>query len=84
MKSRVTRIGNSRGAHIPNPLIEQPGLGEEVEIQVDKDHLIAGPEVRPRAGWDAAFRKVADAGEEAMLDGDEQVPTSWEEAEWEW
>jgi antitoxin MazE len=84
VKSRVTRIGISKGIRIPNPLIEQTGLHEEAEIQVDKHLLIVGPEVCPRAGWDAAFRKMADAGDDAMLDGDVQVPASWEEAEWEW
>ncbi len=84
MKSRIVKIGNSKGIRIPKLLIEQTGLGEEVEIQVEGNRLIIGPAACPRAGWNAAFRKMADAGDDALLDGDVQVPTSWEGAEWEW
>ena len=34
MKSRLIRIGNSRGVRLPKPLIEEAGLKEEVEVQV--------------------------------------------------
>jgi len=84
MKSKIVKIGNSRGIRIPKPFIEQTGLGEEVEIQVEGNRLIIGTAARPRAGWEAAFQKMANAGDDALLDGDVQVPTSWEEAEWEW
>ena len=84
MKSRIVKIGNSQGTRIPKPLIEQTGLGTEVEIQVERNRLVIGPAARPRAGWDAAFRKMATVRDDAMLDGDVQVPTSWEKAEWEW
>ncbi|NQT83120.1 AbrB/MazE/SpoVT family DNA-binding domain-containing protein [bacterium] len=84
MKSRIVKIGNSQGIRIPKPLIEQTGLGEEVEIQVEKNRLIIGPAARPREGWDAAFQKMENAGDDAMLDGDVHVPTSWEGTEWEW
>jgi len=84
MKSRIVRIGNSRGIRIPKPLIEEAALGEEVQIQVEKDRLIIRTAARPRAGWETAFQKMAEAGDDALLHGDVQVPTSWEEAEWEW
>ena len=34
MKTRLVRIGNSRGVRIPKPLIEQAGLTDEVEMGV--------------------------------------------------
>ena len=84
MKSRIVRIGNSRGVRIPKPLIEETGLGEEVEIQVKGNRLIIAPAGRARADWAASFRKMARLGDDALIDGDVQVRTVWEEGEWEW
>ena len=84
MKARIVKIGNSRGIRIPKVLIDEARLGEEVEIQVEGNTLIVQPVARARAGWDAALQKMGEAGDDTLLDGDEHVPTSWEEAEWEW
>ena len=84
MKARIVKIGNSRGIRIPKVLIEETGLGEEVEIQVQGNTLIVQPVTRARRGWDAAFQKMADAADDALLDGEVHVPTSWEKAEWKW
>ena len=84
MKSRIVKIGNSRGVRIPKPLIEEIGLGEEVEIQVEGSRLIIAPAGRPRAGWTTCFRQMARTGDDALIDGDLQVPTAWEKDEWEW
>ena len=34
MKTRIVKIGNSRGIRLPKPLIEKAGLGEDVELRV--------------------------------------------------
>ncbi|MGO9145797.1 MAG: AbrB/MazE/SpoVT family DNA-binding domain-containing protein [Desulfomonilia bacterium] len=84
MKSRIIKIGNSRGIRLPKPLIEQTGLKEEVEIQVEGNRLIIAPVVRPRALWSESFQKMASKNDDALLDGDVQVPTTWDEEDWEW
>jgi antitoxin MazE len=84
MKSRIVKIGNSRGVRIPKPLIEETGLGEEVEIQVEGNRLIIAPADRPRAHWGTCFRKMARAGDDTLIDGDVQTRTQWEKDEWEW
>ncbi len=56
MKTELVRIGNSRGIRIPKPLIEQCGLGNNVELRVENDSLVISPERRPRQGWEEAFR----------------------------
>ena len=48
MKSRVVRIGNSRGIRIPKLLLEQTGLRGDVEISADGDTLVIRPACRPR------------------------------------
>ena len=82
MKARIVRIGNSRGIRIPKPLIEQTGLGEDVEIVVQGNALVISPVGRPRAGWVEAFRAMAGHGDDELLD--EARPTGWDEDEWQW
>ena len=85
MKARIIKIGNSKGVRIPKLLIEETGLGEEVEIQVEDNRIIIAPAPRrPRSGWASTFQKMAQAGDDALLDGNTQPPTQWEKKEWEW
>ena len=84
MKTRIVRIGNSRGVRIPKPLLEQTGLSGEVEIRADADGLVIRPARRPRDGWAAAFRRMAQAGDDAILDDAPPSLSEWDESEWEW
>jgi antitoxin MazE len=83
MKARIIQIGNSQGIRIPKPLLEQSGLGEEVEIDVQPGEIIIRAGRRPREGWDEAFRAMAERGDDALLDG-EISTTTWDDEEWEW
>ena len=57
-KTRIVRIGNSQGVHIPKPLLEQAGLNGDVEIRVEGCRLVIQPARRTRAGWAASFREM--------------------------
>jgi antitoxin MazE len=69
MKTRIVRIGNSRGVRIPKPLLEQTGLRGEVEITAEDGSLVIRSARRPREGWAAAFEEMARRGDDALLDG---------------
>jgi antitoxin MazE len=84
VRTRIVRIGNSRGVRIPRHLLEQTGLSEAVELEAQADQIIIRPVRRPRAGWDEQFRAMAERGDDRLLDGDELLPTRWDDAEWEW
>jgi antitoxin MazE len=83
MKARIVRIGNSQGIRIPKPLLEQTGLRDEVQLEVKDGELIIRPADRPRQGWEAAFRSMAQAGDDSLL-LDAEGLSSWDEEEWEW
>ena len=68
VKTRIIKIGNSRGIRIPKLLIEQIGIGTEVEIAVEKDQLVVRSTSSPRQGWDAQFRAMAEHGDDRLLD----------------
>jgi antitoxin MazE len=82
MKTRLVRIGNSRGVRIPKPLIEQVGLEDEVELRVVPDGLIIESARKPRANWAAAAKRLHQRGEDGLLE--EATPTRFDETEWEW
>ncbi len=84
MKARIIRIGNSQGIRIPKPLLEQSGLGDEVELEVQPDQIIIRRAGRPRQGWTAAFQEMARQGDDALLEAEGVAGSSWDEVEWEW
>jgi antitoxin MazE len=82
VKSRVVRIGNSRGVRIPKLWLEQLDLGEEVEMAVQADQLVIRSARRPRQGWEEQFRAMHEKGDDRLIEG---FPASaWDEQEWQW
>ncbi len=84
VKTRIVKIGNSQGIRIPKLLLEQSNLGEEVELALEQDQIIVRASRPVRYEWDAAFRSMSERGDDALLDGNEMVPSGWDEEEWEW
>ncbi len=82
MKTRIVRIGNSRGIRIPKPLLEQARLREEVELEVLDNRLVISSPDHPRTGWEAAFRAMAAAGDDQLLDA--PALTTFDRTDWEW
>ncbi len=82
VRARLIDIGNSRGVRIPKNLIEQAGLDEDIEMYVQGRQLVLHSPVSPREGWDEAFHRMAQRGEDRLLD--EPQPTDWEAREWKW
>jgi antitoxin MazE len=81
MKSRLVRIGNSRGIRVPKAVIEQVGLEDEIELRVEHRRLVISPAVPPRTGWADAARRLA-AESRGLLD--RSTPTRFEDDEWQW
>jgi antitoxin MazE len=84
MQARIIRIGNSRGIRLPRSVLEESRLGATVDLSVEGGVLMVRPVSAPRAGWDEAFRTMAELGDDALLDAEAPVGTDWDEREWEW
>jgi antitoxin MazE len=82
MKTRIVRIGNSRGIRIPKPLIKQAGLGEDVELRVRDGSIIISRSARPREGWAEAASTAAAFGQDRLVD--DAPPTRFDREEWKW
>lgn len=83
MKTRIVRIGNSRGVRLPKPLLDQTGLSDEVEVEAQGNHLIIRPARTPRSGWAQAFAEMAAADDHRLLDPD-LPPTRFDRHDWTW
>jgi len=83
-KTRIIKIGNSKGIRIPKLLLEQVDLGEEVELEVKEGQLVIRSAQSPRQGWEEQFEAMARRGDDKLLDGEVLNLTSWDTDEWEW
>jgi antitoxin MazE len=84
MKTRIIRIGNSQGIRIPKLYLQQTGLGEEVELDVQDNEIVIRSVGRPRQGWAEAFSTMTEHGDDQLLDNEAINQSSWDEAEWQW
>ena len=84
VKTRIIKMGNSKGVRIPKPILEQLALGEEVELLVRGDELVIRPGKRPRSGWEDQFQRMAERGDDRLLDEETVSSTRWGQDEWEW
>ncbi len=79
MKTRLIRIGNSRGVRLAKPLLEQAGLEDEVEIRVEPGAVVITAATSPRAGWADAAAKYAPEG---LVDTPSS--TRFDDEDWTW
>ncbi len=82
MKSKLVRIGNSRGVRLPKPFIEQAGLVDEVELRVREGAIIISPAHGAREGWAKAAKELRERKEDRLVDG--VTPTRFDDEEWQW
>ncbi len=82
MKTRLVRIGNSRGVRLPKPLILEAGLSEDVELRVQEGAIVIARAALPRSGWAEAAKRLRTRGEDTPLDP--PTPTRFDETEWKW
>ena len=85
MKTRLVKIGKSRGIRLPKAIIERLGLEQEIELEVWPDEVVVRSAKRkPREGWAESFKAMAEAGDDVLIDGPLPSLTKFDEEEWEW
>ena len=64
----VVQIGNSKGIRIPKAILEQCGIGKELDLQIESGRIVLKPCTdTPRDGWADAFRRMAATGDDKLL-----------------
>lgn len=84
MLTKIVPIGNSRGIRIPKAMIEHCGFGEEVDLQAKNGALVLRAGKATRAGWADAFGRMADAGDDQLVQEDAPSATQFDAEEWQW
>ncbi|MBW4525269.1 MAG: AbrB/MazE/SpoVT family DNA-binding domain-containing protein [Phormidium tanganyikae FI6-MK23] len=82
IKTQIVKVGNSQGIRIPKRLLEQSGIDGEVEIEVQRNQLVIRAAMRSRSGWVEAFEKMAEQGDDLLIDA--ETTNDWDDTEWEW
>jgi antitoxin MazE len=82
MKTQIIQIGNSQGVRIPKVFLEECGITGEVELEMHDAGILIRNAQKPRAGWDAAFKALAEN------EDDDQIATGattdFDRKEWQW
>jgi antitoxin MazE len=81
-RTRIVKIGNSRGIRVPKVLLDQAQLPDEVELHAEPGRLVVQATRRPRTGWAKPARAMCDQGHDDLLD--EPTATRFDREEWEW
>ncbi|MBE9095991.1 AbrB/MazE/SpoVT family DNA-binding domain-containing protein [Tychonema sp. LEGE 07203] len=68
IQTQIVKIDNSQGIHIAKSWLEQIGISGAVEIEVQGDRIVISAALKPRAGWDEAFAKMAEQHDDVLLD----------------
>ena len=85
MRTKLVRIGNSRGVRLPKPILAASGISDEVDLKVEDGCIVlTRPKRHPREGWaEDARRMVANGDDEDWSDRDNMSSEALEE-DWDW
>ena len=79
MKTRLIRIGNSRGVRLAKALLEEAGLTDKVEIRAQPGSVVITAISVVRTGWAEAAAKFAPGG---LVDA--PTATRFDREAWQW
>jgi antitoxin MazE len=67
MKTGIIKIGNSKGLRLSKTILEKYNIGDEVELILEKEHIIIRPIEEPRKNWNEAFKKMHKEGDDKLI-----------------
>lgn len=67
MTISLISIGNSKGIRLSKTIIEKYNLQDSIELILEKDHIVLKPKTEARKGWDEAFKKMNENGDDKPL-----------------
>ena len=67
MHISVISIGNSKGIRLGKTLLKKYNIKDSVEVILEKNYIIIKPTSSPRKGWEKAFKKMHESGDDKPL-----------------
>jgi antitoxin MazE len=78
MEISIIQIGNSKGIRLAKTILERYDITDKVELIFKEGFLILKPVKKVRDGWDEAFKKMAERGDDELLIDDIFEDENWE------
>lgn len=79
MELSVINIGNSKGIRLSKTILEKYSITDKIELIMEKGYIILKPKTEPRKGWDKAFKKMHENGDDQLLMDDVFEDENFEE-----
>ena len=79
MDISIIPIGNSKGIRLSKTLLEKYNFKDKVELILEKGYIILKPKAEPRKGWEKAFKKMHESGDDKPLMNDVFEDENFEE-----
>ncbi|KAA5546507.1 AbrB/MazE/SpoVT family DNA-binding domain-containing protein [Adhaeribacter rhizoryzae] len=79
MEVSIIQIGNSKGLRLTKSILDKYNIKDKVELILEEGQIILKPVDEPRKGWDKAFKKMHENGEDQLLLNDVFDDESFEE-----
>ena len=70
MEVSVIKIGNSKGIRLSKTLLDKYNIQDTVELILEKGQIVIKPLSRPRKGWEKAFKRMSENGDDRLLIND--------------
>lgn len=67
MNIPIIPIGNSKGIRLSKTILEKYSIQDSLEIILEEDYIVLKPSTQPRQGWDQAFKKMNEEGDDQLL-----------------
>ncbi|MCG9910707.1 MAG: AbrB/MazE/SpoVT family DNA-binding domain-containing protein [Flavobacteriales bacterium] len=66
MEISIIKIGNSRGFRLSKSILDRYNISDKVELILEKGQIVLRPVNKPRKGWDEAFSKMHQNGDDQL------------------
>ena len=63
-------IGNSKGIRLSKTILEKYNIQDTVELILEKGYIILKPKSKARKGWEKAFKKMHENGDDKLIVSD--------------
>jgi antitoxin MazE len=70
MEVSIIKIGNSKGFRLSKTILERYNITDKIEMILENGQIILRPISEPRKGWDKAFQKMHENGDDQLLMND--------------
>lgn len=80
MIMKIVKIGNSKGIRIPNHVLNELQIKDNIELIVNdkKDELVLRPVKKTRSDWGESFKKMKQTGHDKLIIDDSLDLKNWE------